>query len=87
MSLMDRRATTARGIMPSTTPPWNSTAEPLRTLLAGIALAVCVACGTGVQKVNENVPVCTTMAQCSAHDGERVHVVAVELTRFGGQFN
>src|SRR5689334_20928674 len=77
MSLMDRRAITARGTMLSTTPPWNSTAEPMRTLLVCIAFAACVACGNGVQKMNENVPVCTTLAECSAHDGERVHVVAV----------
>jgi hypothetical protein len=49
----------------------------MRALLAGIALAACVGCGNGVQKMNENVPVCTTMAECSARDGERVHVVAV----------
>jgi hypothetical protein len=27
--------------------------------------------------MNENVPTCTTLAECNAHDGERVHVVAV----------
>src|SRR5262245_19510153 len=45
--------------------------------MRALALAAAVAACTPGVKTMTNLPVCTTMAQCAAHDGERVIVTGV----------
>ena len=40
-------------------------------------LTAAAACSNGVKTMSDNLPTCTTLADCLSHDGERVHVVAV----------
>lgn len=49
------------------------------SILALAAWAAWAACANGVQQKmsDDNLPTCTTMAQCSAHEGKRVIVVGV----------
>jgi hypothetical protein len=44
-----------------------------------IALILCLAatCAPGVNTMKDNLPICTTLAECNAHDGERVVVAGV----------
>jgi len=43
-----------------------------------IALTLSLAaCSPGVKTMKDNYPVCTTLAECESHDGERVVVVGV----------
>ena len=51
----------------------------MRIIFSIIALAASAACANGVQQKmpDDNIPTCTTMAQCSTHEGKRVTVVGV----------
>lgn len=51
-------------------------ADAMRAFLLPAGLAACTACANGADKMSESLPTCTTLAECDAHDGERVHVVA-----------
>ena len=49
-----------------------------RIALSIISFVAVAACANGVkQKMTDDLPTCTTLADCNTHDGQRVHVVGV----------
>lgn len=50
--------------------------RPRRTVLLAVILLVACA-DSGVKKMGAKLPVCRSLAECKAHDGQRVHVIAV----------
>lgn len=50
----------------------------IRRGLVILALVALAACKNGVkQQMSDELPTCATLAECAAHDGQRVHVIGV----------
>ena len=48
----------------------------MRACFLPLILAASAACANGVQEMNDSLPTCSTLAECQAHDGKRVRVIA-----------